>query len=87
MMNFNIPTDETPEMAAERKRQAVASALMSPQQLPQNVGQGIQAMGQAIMMRQKKQNAAFPTAPGGGQASFATNFANLFSGGNNGGMY
>lgn len=87
MMSFNIPANETPEQAAERKRQAVASALMGPQQMPQNVGEGIQAMGQAIMMRQKKQNAAFPAAPGGGKASFATNFANLFSGGHNGGAY
>lgn len=84
MMSFNIPADETPEQAAERKRQAVASALMGP---PQNVGEGIQAMGQAILQRQKKQNAAFPAAPGGGKASFATNFANLFSGGHNGGAY
>lgn len=86
MNSFLIPADETPEQAALRKRQAVAQALM-PQSMPQNVGQGINALGQAIALRAQRQNEQFPTAPGGAKPSLMTTMANLFSGGNNGGLY
>ncbi|CVI14827.1 conserved hypothetical protein [Agrobacterium fabacearum CFBP 5771] len=84
MQSFLIPANETPEQAAQRKKIAVAQALTSP---PQDVGSGIQAIGNAIMQHQQQQNAAFPAAPGGAKPSFMTAMKNMFTGRNNGGLY
>lgn len=84
--SFLIPANETPEQAAMRKRQAVQSALMGGA-LPQNVSQGLGALADGLVSRQTQQNAAFPQAPGGGTPSFGSSLMNLFSRGNNGGLY
>ena len=84
MPSFNIPANETPE---QRKRRVIAQALSAPSAMPQNVGEGLASIGQAFLTRQANQNAAFPTAPGRGKADWATNFRNLFTRGNNGGLY
>lgn len=83
MQSFLIPSDETPEQAAARKKRAVVSALMSP---PQSVGEGLTAMGDALAYRMQKRNAALPTAPGGERPSFMTAMKNMF-GGRKGGLY
>jgi hypothetical protein len=85
MNSFLIPANETPEQAALRKRKAVSQALTAP--MPQNVGEGLASLGNALTMRQQQQNAAFPAIPGGEQASFMTAMRNLFSNGRNGGLY
>ncbi|WP_413710665.1 hypothetical protein [Rhizobium sp. Rhizsp82] len=82
---FNIPTDETPGQAALRKRRAVAQALSGP--APMTIGAGLAAIGDGLELRQQRQNAMFPSAPGGAQPDFITAMQNLFSGGNNGGLY
>lgn len=84
MQSFLIPANETPEQAAQRKKMAVTQALMTP---PMDVGSGISAIGNAILYRQQQQNKAFPTAPGNAQPSFMTAMKNIFTGGNNGGVY
>ncbi len=78
MDSFIFSANETPEQAAMRKRQMVASALT---QQPQNVGQGLSAIGQALMSRSSQ----FPSAPGGATPSLATRFGNIF--GMGGGLY
>lgn len=82
MNGFLIPANETPEQAEQRKKSAVAQALMSP---PQDVGSGIEALGNAMLYRQQQQNKAFPVAPGGAKPSFMYAMKNMFGGG--GGMY
>lgn len=84
MSSFLIPANETPDQAQKRKKMAVAQALMSQ---PQDIGSGIQALGNAIMYQQQQQNAAFPAAPGGAKPSFMTAMKNMFTGRNNGGLY
>ncbi|MEH3109470.1 MAG: hypothetical protein PGN22_05120 [Agrobacterium cavarae] len=84
MQGFLIPANETPEQAAQRKKMAVAQALMP---VPQNVGSGLAAIGDAILYDQEQQNAAFPVAPGGAKPSFMTAMKNMFTGRNNGGLY
>ena len=90
MNSFLIPPNETPEQIALRKRKAVADALTrggQPQAMPQNVGEGIAALGNAFVQRQQQQNAAFPTGPGGVKPSFMTAMKNMFFRGGNGGLY
>lgn len=84
-MNFLIPPDETPEQATLRKRQAVAQALTAP--MPQDMGQGMASLGNALAMRERQRQAAYPQAPGGAQPNFITAMKNLLSGGQNGGLY
>lgn len=83
MQSFLIPSDETPEQAAARKKRAVVSALMSP---PQSIGEGLTAMGDALAYRMQKRNEAFPKTPGGERPSFMTAMKNMFTGGRNGGL-
>lgn len=79
-----------PAAAAEiQKRQRILAALngQKPEFMPQNAGQGLAAIGNAISDRQDQLAASFPQTPGGGQADWATNFRNLFTFGKNGGLY
>lgn len=55
--------------------------------MPQNPGQGMNAIAQALMQRGAAQNAAFPKAPGGASPSFRTKLTNFFTGDRNGGLY
>lgn len=85
---YNIPANETPEQAAMRRNRRIAEVLAGrPDVMPQNLGQGLAAIGDALVERQAKQNAAFPVAPGAAKPDWATNFRNLFTRGNNGGLY
>lgn len=86
MMNFiNQPNQAgtTTDEAAMKKRQAVAQALAKP---PQNIGDGINALGQAMLYRAQQQNGALPAAPGNAQPSFMTAMQHMLSRGNNGGL-
>lgn len=80
--SFNIPTSETPEQAALRKQKMAASALT--QGMPQNMGQGINALGQAMIQRGAQQNQQFPAQPINPQTQqmtapdFGTRLGNLF---------
>jgi hypothetical protein len=87
MQSFIFDANETPEQAALRKKRAVAQALAGPQQMPQSLGEGLSALGDAFVMRKQMQDAAFPNAPGGERPSFFTAMRNMFSGGHNGGLY
>lgn len=84
MNSFLIPANEFPDQAEKRKKMAVAQALMSQ---PQDIGSGIQALGNAFLQQQPQQNAAFPAAPGGTKPSFMAAMKNMFTGRNNGGLY
>lgn len=87
MMSFiNQPNQSgtTTDEAAMKKRQAVAQALAKP---PQNIGDGINALGQAMLYRAQQQKSAFPAATGNEQPSFMTAMKNMLSRGNNGGPY
>lgn len=86
MNSFLIPANETPDQAAARKRQAVASALAGAA-MPQTIGEGISSLGDGLAARQQGQSAMFPTAPGGAAPSFMTAMKNLFSRSSNGGLY
>lgn len=45
-------------------RKRVTEAMMgAPQQMPQDVGSGLQALGNALYQRQQMRNAAFPAPP------------------------
>jgi uncharacterized Ntn-hydrolase superfamily protein len=84
---FNIPANETPEQAAQRKKQAVAMALAQP---AQNVGQGLGQLGLGIMsglQTRAGQGGAYPQAPATAQPSFGTHLMNLLTGNQNGGLY
>jgi len=78
MMNQGNQTNT----ASLNKRKAIAMALNPPQDL----GSGLQSLGQAFAMRAQQQNANYPAAPGGAKPSFFTTMQNLF-GGNQGGIY
>jgi hypothetical protein len=54
---------------------------------PSNVGEGLQSFTQSLLERKQRQDAAFPKAPGGEKPGFGTGFMNLFTGGNNGGLW
>lgn len=54
---------------------------------PRNFGEGISALGDGLAQRQRAQAAMFPNAPGNEQPSLMMAMKNLFSGGNNGGLY
>lgn len=70
----------------EQRKAAIMQALMGRGQ-PQNMGQGMEAMGKAIAMQNMQRNSQFPTAPGGADPSFETKFLNMLTRGRNGGMY
>lgn len=57
------------------------------QPMPQTVGGGMGMLGAGLAAGFAKRNAAFPTAPGGAQASMMTGLANFFTGNRNGGLY
>jgi len=90
-MMGNLPSPSAvidPAAAETEKRRRIWEALNGRSDaMPQNIGQGIAAIGDAIVDRQEFQNSMFPSAPGGGQADWATNFRNLFKPGRNGGLY
>lgn len=68
-------------------RQRVAQALMQ-NGAPRTIGEGLSALGDGFLERQQRQNSMFPTAPQGSDPpSFFTAMKNLFSGGNNGGLF
>jgi hypothetical protein len=75
----------TPEQRQRRVQDI--SAMIMGQGPAQNVGQGIGQLMSGVALNIAKRDAAFPQAPGGGQPSFMTGLRNLFSGGNNGGLY
>jgi hypothetical protein len=77
---FNGNTQGTPDAA--RKRQAVAQAMMgASQQMPQDIGQGLGALGNALMMRQQMRATQFPGAPPApaGAAPQAFDFGNFMN--------
>lgn len=82
MQSFNIPARETPEQAAERMRRQQVQLASN---MPTDVGSGMQAVANALIARQQQQQAAFPTAPGGGAISPLQGFKNIF--GLGGGLY
>jgi len=75
------------------KRRAVAQAMMgaSGSQLPQDAGQGLQALGNALYQRAQMQKAAFPPPPaplpGQQPMSFGQMLANKFGFNNGGSAY
>lgn len=70
----------------EQRKAAIMQALMG-QGMPQNMGQGMEAIGKAIAMQNMQRNKQFPAAPGGGDPSMGTSFMNMLTRGQNGGMY
>jgi hypothetical protein len=85
MQNFNIPANQTPEDAEARKKMAVMQALMKP---PQGIGDGLSVLGSAIAQRQQQNPAnQFPKAPGGMSPGMGTQFINLITRRQNGGLY
>lgn len=82
MQSFILPEEQDEEA---KRKMAILQAMQRG--MPQNVGQGMNAVAQALMQRGAAQNAAFPKAPGGAAPSFGTKLTNFFTGGRNGGLY
>jgi hypothetical protein len=82
MVSFNIPANETPEQAQLRMR---ADQMRVAASHPTDMASGIDAVTQALMLRQRQQQALFPATPGGEKPSMMTGFKNMF--GLGGGLY
>lgn len=85
MMSFISQPEQSGNMTneASMKKRRIAQALANP---PQSLGDGINALGQAMLYRAQQQSSAFPAAPGNAQPSFMTAMQNMLSRGNNGGL-
>jgi hypothetical protein len=72
-------------------RRRVAEAMVGSQQMPQDIGQGLAALGNALYQRQQMQKAAFPPPPsplpGQQQPSFMNGLLNKFGFNNGGSAY
>ncbi len=80
MQSFNLGPDGKPMSDQEYED---AKRRMLSQGSPQNIGQGMSAVAQALMYRSKKN--PFPSAPGGWTPAKA--LTGLFSLGGKGGLY
>lgn len=83
MQSFILPEEQDEET---KRKMAIMQAMQGG--MPQNVGQGMNAIAQALMQRQVQdgQQRAFPAAPGGGQPGMGTRFMNMITGNRNGGL-
>ncbi len=73
----------------QRRQQLVADLeqRMLFGQPPRNIAQGLTSLGEGLALGIARQNAAFPTVPGGAQPSLMTGLANFFTGSHTGGLY
>jgi hypothetical protein len=81
MQSFILPEQEDEET---KRKMAIMQAMQGG--IPQNAGQGVSAVAQALMQREAGRGAAFPAAPGGQQPGMGTRFMNMITGGRNGGL-
>ena len=89
MIKSGYTAEDLQSMDAMRKRQALADALIgtgAPRKIAHPM-QGIAQMAEAAMAGNQQRNAMFPQAPGGAAPSIGTQIRNMFTRGNNGGMY
>lgn len=86
--SFLIPQN-TQQMTPDQRRQALAQHLQQQimGQSAQNPMQGAAQMFAGVGMGMQQQSSAHPATPGGASPSFSTRMGNLFSFGNNGGLF
>lgn len=71
-MSFNFTPGETPEQAAKRRQSTMDMLERGATQAPQNAGQGMSAVAQALAYRRmqgQQPQAGGPAAPGAFPAS------------------
>lgn len=86
MADLSYAFDGNKQASPDARKRVAAAMAGAPQQMPQDIGQGMQALGQALLQRRENMG-AFPGAPYGSAApSFGTKISN-FLGLNRGGLY